>query len=192
MSKYDHPTRKELIAASRSSGTTVEKHLPKCNWCDLYFELIKRYSFTGEVPLTSAPQSWIDKAVSIAVKTEKIQSLKSLVARIAFDSWAMPMPEGVRGETMIQERRLRFEVNDKSFDVRAEYRRNHWDFTARITDPQGQPIKGKLLAGKKELMADENGFYQWSSKKPPKGLELLIERDRIEIPELSWKKFRPE
>lgn len=192
MIKNTHPTRKELILAVRLGGADVGKHLTDCSWCHLYFGLLTKYPLAGELPFSNAPLSWIEKAISIAAKPDRARGLKSLIARISFDSWARPVPEGVRGEALILERRLRFDAANKTFDLRAEYRQNHWDFTAQITDREGKIVDGTLLAGKKELNADEQGFYQWSSVRPPQKVKLLTDEDEIEIPELSWKKSRPE
>lgn len=187
-----HPTRKELILGAQGIGAIAKKHLAGCSWCHLYFGLLAKYQFSGELPLPNAPQSWIDKAVLIAAMPNRIGKLKSIIAGISFDSWARPVLQGVRGETMRQERRILFETADTKFDVRAEYRRNHWDFTAKVTDAAGNIADCTLMVGKKVLTADEQGFYQWSSARPPQEFRLLTDEEEIEIPELSWKKSRPE
>ncbi|MGH8015101.1 MAG: hypothetical protein ACREBV_02815 [Candidatus Zixiibacteriota bacterium] len=183
-----HPARQELLAAIRSGENTYKEHFSVCNWCGLYFELLSKFELAGEIPFPSAPNVWVKKAVAIAAEAEKTDLLKSTIARIVFDSWAAPAAVGIRGEALVQERRLRMEAPKISFDLRAERRKNHWDFTARITDEQGKVIKGTLMAGKKELKADEDGFYQWSSARPPQDFRLLTSEGEIEIPELTWKK----
>ncbi len=187
-----HPTRKKLIGAARGSSTVPKEHLADCSWCHLYFALLTKYQLAGELPFTNAPQAWIDKAVLIAAKSGRWKGLKKFIAGLSFDSWSGSIPEGVRGEAMLQERRLLFESGHNLFDLRAERRRNRWDFTAQITDRQGKTIDCTLLAGTKELSADELGFYQWSSVKPPQKFELITEAGVIVIPELSWKKSRAE
>ncbi len=187
-----HPTRKELILAARLDSAAVGKHLAGCSWCYLYFGLLAKYQFAGQLPLAHAPQSWIDKAVFIAGKPDRTKGLKSLIAGLSFDSWAIPALEGVRGETMSQERRVRFETADQKFDLRAEHHRNRWNFTAKITDSEGHNVDCTLVAGKKELLSDEHGFYQWTSVSPPLEFRLVTAEDEIKIPELSWKKPQPE
>jgi len=187
-----HPTRKELIIAARTGSAIPKEHLGSCGWCNEYFELLRLFEFAGELPLVDAPQSWINRAVTVAEKPDKLKTLKSLVASIAFDSWSMPVPQGIRGETLMQERRISFGAANKTLDLRAEHRKNRWDFTARITDQSGHPVDCTLVVGKRELKADDAGFYQWSSVRPPKSFKLLTVEGEIETPELSWKKSQPE
>ncbi len=187
-----HPSRSELIQAARQSSPVFEKHMAACNWCQLYLELLTRFQMAGQLPFVSAPEAWVNRAVSIAAKSGLMGDIKRLVARITFDSWAMPVPEGARGEALIQERRIRFEANDKLFDLRAEHRKNHWDFTAKVTDRGGLAVDCTVIAGKKELSADKNGFYQWTSIKPPRDFKIVTETDEIVVPELMWKKSPQE
>ena len=184
----NHPSRKELLSALGSKDKNVNIHLTECNWCSLYFELLSIFNFAGEIPLPSAPASWIEQAISVPnASSGKSGKIKSLLARVVFDSWAIPASVGVRGEALIQERRIRFDVSDYNFDLRAERRKNQWDFTARITDEFGQDFSCILVVGQKEIRPDEDGFYQWSSAKPPRNIKLLTGAGEFEIPELSWK-----
>lgn len=183
-----HPNRNEIIIAAKGSSAAIKNHLADCDWCSLYFEFLSRFQSAGLLPLNNAPQAWIERAVAIASERSLAGEFKRLAAKITFDSWAMPLPQGVRGEVLIQERRIRFEANDKLFDLRAEHRKKHWDFTAKVTDRAGHAVDCTLIAGKKELEADENGFYQWTSIKPPSDLKIKTETGEIIIPELKWKK----
>jgi len=185
-----HPSRKELILAARGAGTIAQAHLDECNWCSLYFEFYTKFSLAGELPLVSAPKSWIEKAIAVGKKPAKSSPIESLVARLLFDSWAMPVPAGVRGAGVFEERRVCFEALGKTFDLRAEHRQNRWNFTAKITDKSGIPADWAVLVGNGEHIPDADGFYQWSSARPPKKIRLLSDRSEIETPELSWKKSR--
>lgn len=183
----DHPNRQELISAARTGGEKFSKHLKDCDWCRTFFELSQKYQVAGELQLEDAPQNWVAQAVALAEKETITGKLKSLVATLTFDSWSMPLPAGVRGEGLLQERRIRFEIQDKKLDLRAEHRRNRWDFVARVTDSEGRHVECTLLAGKKELTADKDGFYQWSSVRPPVKFSILTKEGELKTPELSWK-----
>ena len=187
-----HPTRKELILAARGDAVIDNAHIAGCDWCSLYFELFSKFPLAGELPLVSAPKPWIEKAMAVAEIPAKSTVLKSLVARLSFDSWSMPAPEGVRGAGVFEERRICFEVSGKIFDLRAEHRQNRWDFTAKITDKLGIPADWVVTVGNEEHFPDTDGFYQWSSVRPPKKIRLLSDDGEIETPELSWKKSRQE
>ena len=185
-----HPTRKDLILAARGAGIIANAHIAGCSRCSLYFELYSKFPLAGELPLVSAPKSYIEKAIAVAGKSAKSSLLKSLVARLSFDSWAMPVPEGVRGAGVFEERRICFEVSGKTFDLRAEHRQNRWDFTAKITDKSGMPANWAVMVGNVEHSPDIDGFYQWSSVRPPKKILLHSDEGEIETPEITWKKPR--
>lgn len=186
----NHPTRKELILTARGLGNISKEHLNECSWCRLYLELYSKFPVAGELPFINAPMSWTERAIIIGEKSAKGFKLESLIARLTFDSWGRPLPEGVRGAGVTDERRVSFDVAGKTFDIRAEHRQDLWEFTAKITDKSGIPTGWILKAGKVQITADEDGFYQWSSIHPPKKFKLFSHDGEIETPELSWKKSR--
>ncbi len=181
-----------MILAARGAGGIVKGHLAECSWCGLYFEFLSRYPLAGELPLVDAPRIWIKKAIAVGTKPAIGVELKSLVAKLSFDSWAMPVPEGIRGAGIMEERRVCFEAAGKTFDLRAEHKQNRWDFTAKITDETGIATEWALMIGQEEHIPNADGFYQWSSVRPPKKIRLRSEQNEIETPELSWKKSRQE
>lgn len=183
----NHPNRKELIMAAKSGSNEYSEHFKSCDWCRTYFEMLKEFHVAGVLPLVDAPKNWVNKAAAVGDKVSVSRKLKSLVAILTFDSWAMPQPAGVRSEGVMQERRVRFEISGKIFDLRAEHRRNKWDFVARVTDGSGKSVDCTIVTGKKELNSNEDGFYLWSSVRPPSKFKLLTETGELEIPELSWK-----
>ena len=178
--------------AARSAVQIAQAHLAECTWCSLFFELYSKYSLAGELPLVSAPKAWIDKAIGISKKPVKSSLLKSIVARLSFDSWAMPAAAGVRGAGVTDERRVCFEMSGKTLDLRAEHRQNRWDFTAKITDKAGLPADWTLMVGNVEHFPDDAGFYQWSAVRPPKKIKLISDEGEIETPEINWKKSQQE
>ncbi len=189
---HSHPTRTELIAAARGGTAVAGEHLSSCDWCSLYFELYSEFSFAGELALVSAPRSWIDKAMAVAVNSSERSPLKSLFARLSFDSWATAVPQGVRSAGAMEERRVTFDAVGKTLDIRAEHRQNLWEFTAKITDKSGNPAGWILVVGSEKITANEDGFYQWSSVRPPKKFKLLSHDGEFETSELLWKKSRPQ
>jgi hypothetical protein len=184
----NHPERSELIRAARTVSSGFAEHLSSCEWCRDFCELLRVYHVAGALPLADAPQYLIEKALAVSQRAGVGRKLKSLAAKLIFDSWSMPLPAGVRSEGLLQERRIRFEISDKTLDLRAEHRQNHWDFVARVTDSQGEAVDCTLIAGKKELTVNEDGFYQWSSVRPPAKFKLRTGQNELETPELSWKK----
>jgi hypothetical protein len=90
----------------------------------------------------------------------------------------------------VDDRRLRFESAGISLDLRAERQKKGWFFMARATGKNIDKSMAILNVDRKTLIADRNGFYEWSSNRPPKNLSLVSEKFSIQIPEIVWKKPR--
>jgi hypothetical protein len=182
-----HPNRRELLDAARSNGHDFDDHLRTCEQCKELFELFRAYQVAGNLPLAEAPEAWILKAVDLARQSRALAGIKNLLARLSFDSWAMPVSVGVRGGEAQQERRLRFEVDDLLLDLRAEKRKQGWDFIAQLTGSRVTEGEFRLLVSNQELRVNDEGFYQWSSKRPPRQIRLRSDNYVVAIPDISWK-----
>ena len=135
-----HLKRQELIQAARHGGADFADHLDRCTDCADAVALLQRYSVAGRIRLPDAPVGWIENAVRLAHETSVLGRATSLVARLVFDSWLMPQPVGVRGEGLSNDRRVRFENDLVTFDLRAERERKNWSFVAHISGSPGVDI----------------------------------------------------
>ena len=152
--------------------------------------MVTTYPVTGKLPLPEPPDPWVAKAVALARRPESLgEKLGRLVASLTFDSWSLPAPAGVRGLAPLTQRRIRFETESVSLEIRAEKKAQQWSFVAQAT---GVPAADcKLILHRRSLSADAYGFFQWSSKTPPRSLILTAGNRVIEVPELSWKMPKP-
>lgn len=186
-----HLHRKELIALARKLPGTANEHLSECAECRDAVELLREFNLAGHSRLQDAPAGWIERAAALAQKRPSLEKIRKAVAAIVFDSWATPQPVGVRGQATVGERRLRFEADRFTFDLRAEQLPGEWAFVAQVTSESLPLDSFALSTEKKELNADTAGFFQWTAARPPKKILLRSDDTEIEIPELSWKKNRP-
>ncbi|MFH2034821.1 MAG: hypothetical protein ABIJ45_00320 [Candidatus Zixiibacteriota bacterium] len=179
-------SRKQLMEHALGRSTAMSNHLAECSECRQWLCLLKTYCMVDRSPLMDAPKSWIKKAVALAENSGSIKNRIVRVAQQIFDSWAIPIPVGVRGEKLFDDRRIRFESDGLIFDLQAIFRKNQWGFVARIlgdTEPTTVLKVDKAVIG-----ADSTGFYQWSGKLPPKKMSLLSNKFHIKLPELKWAK----
>jgi hypothetical protein len=162
--------------------------LRTCDECREWVNLFRIFDIAEYEPLPDAPPVWIDRAISLMTDTKVIKKIRHFVADLAFDSWVMPHPVGVRGINHFDHRRIRFEKNDVIFDIRVEHRDRDWSFVGQVIS--GLDINFILKMETTAIFADSSGLYQWSGKKPPKKMSLHSSDFIIEIPELKWKKSR--
>lgn len=184
-----HLTRQQIIEAARGQEVTVSDHLRECAECSELVSLISTYLVAGKLHLPDAPIGWVQRAIEIGKSSAVFDQIKSFVARVVFDSWAMPQPVGVRGESVESDRRMRFESEEIRFDLRAEKQTRGWAFVAQVKGQSKSPIQ--LEADKKKLLPDSAGLYQWSGSRPPRKITLRSDEFVIELPELTWKKPQP-
>ncbi|PWB72551.1 hypothetical protein C3F09_06515 [candidate division GN15 bacterium] len=151
--------------------------------------MLVRFRVAGKLVLPEPPSAWVDLAHQIAAHQSVAASLRTALARLVFDSWALPEPVGVRGGAAIEQRRVRFESSPVTVDLRAEHLKSGWAFVAQVTGVEhGQ---ARLNADRKVLALDEHGICQWSDPKPPKKLTVVTSTHSVELPELTWRTKPP-
>ena len=161
-------------------------HLADCAECRDYVLMLRSLNATNRLPLADAPKAWIDRAAALAESEGALKRTVRILADLIFDSWTVPHPIGVRGQTATDQRRLQFETPELTFDLHAERRDTDWAFVAQASGTQAE-MTG-LKVGNKTVVPDSGGMYQWSSKQPPKRISLITERAVIDLPELVWKR----
>ncbi len=181
-----HLTRQEIIEAVRAQGVTKASHLDECAECRELVNLVQVFAVAGKIHLPDAPVGWVERAIALGANSPAVGGIRSFVAKIVFDSWAMPLPMGVRGESVQSDRRLRFETESVKFDLRAEKLDRGWSFVAQVKGMIDSSLQ--IEADAKKLLPDSVGLYQWSGSRPPRKITLRSDEFVIELPELTWKK----
>lgn len=147
--------------------------------------MLVRFAVAGNLPLTEPPEAWVVRAQKLAKRESLVSSVKSVLARLVFDSWASPQPVGVRGEAAIEQRRVRFEAAPVAVDIRAEHLKTGWSFVAQVTGVDYE--QAKLSADRQLFALDEHGICQWSHSKPPKKIAVVTTTQSVELPGIPWK-----
>lgn len=187
-----HLSRQELIKAVRRRPFVLDGHLKSCAECRDSVILLKAFDVSGCLPLPDAPSPWVERAASLAKKNVGVlEGVKTIMAKLTFDSWAVPRPIGVRGQSSLSDRRIRFESESMVFDLRAERKTTGWAFVAQVTT-EGPAVAPTILEiGKRKLHADPGGLFQWTSSRPLTSVTVRSGNTIIVIPELAWKRPRP-
>lgn len=199
--------RNEMIEAAAglnaAAVSKIEARVRTDRALALEYRLLSLFQFAGIVRLAQAPKALLAKVNSLpqvtgARKLEQISSgIREILGAVAFDSWVMPQPVGVRGSAGaagaagaggLDERRLRLEAAGITFDLRAEKSPSGWDFVGRLSGPLAESEKFAAHIGSKKIECGSAEFYQWSSAYPPRRLVLQSHDTKITFPELSWKK----
>jgi hypothetical protein len=177
------------LDAAKGKSVRLQKHLDGCPECREAAELLRQFSLAGKLSLPQPPTGWTERAKALALKPTGHGIVARLLARVAFDSWAVVQPVGVRGMSSLGHRRMRFESGALALDLRAEKSKEGWAFVAQVQGSEGQ--LPQLRANRKILHPDANGVYQWSSNLPPRTIFLSTNELTIELPNLTWKTPRP-
>ena len=185
-----HTKRQDLIRASKgiSTSATTDRHIAQCEDCRDFFEIYKRFPVSGLLPLTDAPSGWITKAAQIMTAGRLATAIKRLAATLSFDSWSQPALVGVRSVGSVSERRIRFETDGVLFDLRVEQEKQGYLMTARLTR-QDEPCPGFVVTHTAGVVgADVDGYYEWTSPRPPKKISLKSNDVEIVLPEIVWNR----
>jgi hypothetical protein len=183
----EHPTRQALLDAVSSKNPQVLEHMKNCEDCRALFELLEAYQVAGELPLPDAPLSWVQKAEKLADMRTIRSEVTRLTAALSFDSWALATAAGVRSAGTTSERRLRFQAEALSFDLRIEQNGRQWNCVGRLTGDRIDTSLFCVESNKLNIEPNEDGFYQWLSTVPPRKLRLSSPETVIDLPEIVWR-----
>lgn len=183
-----HIRRQELIRAAKSGSisTTSERHIANCDDCSEFRDLFARFPVSGNIPLIDAPAGWVTKAIEIMQPGRVASAMRRLAAKLSFDSWSQPALAGVRSVGSVSERRIRFETDGILFDLRVEQERQGYLMTARLTQAN-EPCSGFVVTHSTGVVgAASDGYFEWTSHRPPKKITLKSNDLEIALPEIVW------
>jgi len=186
----DHCLPNELWQAARSRSRLpllTEQHLAGCEECSTLWSLIQSFALAPSAPLVHAPSGWVEQAVSIAGAKAVSKKLAALVGKLRFDSWAVVAPATLRGSAGEPSRRLTWEAEDWSIDLRAENTSAGWNCTAQVLDAGKAKSGVEFRIGSLRIRTDDAGLATWSSARPPKKIEVSDQTRSLELGPLSWK-----
>lgn len=185
-----HLTRQELLEVAQGKPGYDLTHLDNCEQCRIELGLLSHYRMAGRIALPEPPTAWVNKAISLASSQPSLaERVGRVIAELTFDSWSLPAPAGVRGTAPLTQRRLRLEASPIILEIRAEKKAHQWSFVAQAAGTS--PAECRLEVGGNRMQPDGDGFFQWSSKTPPRSLILTAGNLVLEAPELSWKMPKP-
>ena len=183
----DSYKREELITAIRQGRLSSDQigELPEDERS--FAILLRDFDFAGEDHLFDAPETVIRKAESLLDTRVASGRPKSLLAKLVFDSWAMPLPAGVRGSATADDRRMRFDLEPFVFDLRVEKQGRTYHCIAEIAGPEDTADRFTVTVDNRKIKAGDEGLFEWSSSKPPRRMAVAIDNEPpVELPELSW------
>jgi hypothetical protein len=129
----------------------------------------------------------VEQAIALAGARSLAGRLRKLAATLQFDSWLSPSPAVLRGAAGGISRRLGWEVESWSIDLRAEKVVSGWNFTA-LVEAGGEPAAGVVIkAGSTSLRTDHAGLATWTAAKPPKSLRVSDDVRSAQLGPLIWQ-----
>lgn len=189
--KAHHLTDMELREALTKSAELLPKnrqlHLQQCSECLLALHLMQSFPVGGRLPLTSAPATLIARAQGIPEEKASRSIIERLVtaATLLFDSWASPLPAGVRSEQR-NTRRLRYSASGCELDLQFTHGVQGWQGTARAVATVDTTALA-IRIGRRTYLPDSAGFVTWQTVRPPRGLSVVAGSSVVLQASLNWK-----
>ena len=185
-----NPARRQDLIKAIENGKLPQSLLQSLTEDEkIFVELYRKFPTAGLDSPVDAPAALVKQAYEISVSTPISERLRSLVANLVFDSWATPQAAGVRGPTGTDHRSLQFGADNAIVLLRAEKQRGEWHFLVELTDADLPPSQWSLKVGSRKIERTDSGLFEWSSKRPPKSVDLLCDDgSTIQLPEISWKR----
>lgn len=184
----NHMTRQQLLTAGTVAEDQWPDHLRTCQVCQQALIMLQQFPLVGRLHLPEPPEAWVKKAKALAAPGAVTTLVTKLVGRLAFDSWLLPSPAGVRGGAATSDRRLRYEVDPVILDIRIERRGKIWSSVAQISGTGGKSVN--LLINGRVIPLGTGGMAQQSGSQPPRHISLQVDDQTVELPEVSWRNRR--
>jgi len=162
-------------------------HLASCAECTTLWAAIRQFPQAQTARLDHAPSAWIERAVAVARGKSVVGRLTKLVARLQFDSWASPAPVVLRSGSGRPARRLGWQADTWSLDLRIEDTPEGWSCTAQVLE-SGRAQSGiEIRSGAMKTLTDDAGLATWTSARPPRILHATLGAHAAQFGPLSWQ-----
>ena len=185
----DHCTREEILEGARAGKlrrNQARDHLQGCNECRAFWELACLFSGASGDPLAQAPTGWIEHAAALARTPGRAKRAAQAMGRLVFDSWAAPATAGLRGQSEHDTRRLAWESEDWSVELRAESVPEGWEVVAQVSR-DGHPQRGiELTFGSERVHTDISGMAVWSGRRPPRTIGVHTADGDMKLERVKW------
>ncbi len=175
-----------MLKAIRSGVTPFQDHLDNCPDCNEMFLLLSRYACAGSAPLASSSPRQLGRLEKIGRRMPSWSPSNVIQGILKVDSWALIPAVQLRDAAGGLERRLHLEAGDYSLELVAEQQRESWAFVARVYREGKVSHDFVLKAGAQKILAEDDGFYHWTSARTPRTLKLISEAFRIDFQKVSW------
>ena len=182
----NHMTRKQITLTAGLSEDKWPKHVQTCEICRQSVMMLQQFPMTGRLHLVDPPDAWVNNVKVLAAKPTVRSLVTHLVGRLVFDSWLLPTPAGVRGFAATTDRRLRYEVDSVTVDMRVERHGRVWSSVAQISGAEGKTVN--LLINGRVILLGTGGMAQHSGSQPPRQIALRVDDREAILPEVSWRR----
>jgi hypothetical protein len=107
-------------------------------------------------------------------------------ATTAYDSWRSSPATVLRDAARGMERRLRFIAGKISLELVVERRPEGYSFVARCYRGGRPSTEYILKVGRERLQPEYRSCYFWTSRKPPRNMQLLSPFLKVDLDRVQW------
>ncbi len=184
--KKRHPDRSEIIKAALSGRNRISDHIRRCQSCREYSELLSRFKLAGRSPLKQPAGRHIWAIENICLLEESRRPDRVMRGKLAVDSWQTVPQVALRDNTSSLERRLVLQAGTITLGISAEQYQGRWEFVGRVYRDGDVSREFVVQAGRLKIPVQDEGFYHWSSQKPPQTIRLLSPAVQVEFGKVTW------
>ena len=181
-----HPSRAAMLKAVESGSVPFASHLEKCAACRVQFELMQSFAHPGGESLTTSGADAVSRLAVIPHLERRRLPERRLSGSLAQDSWAQLPAVALRDAAIGLERRIRLVAGSIALELVAERQADGWEFVARVYRNEETSSEFVLKAGARKLLSKSEGFYHWSSNRPPRTFELISPSVHVNFDKVSW------
>jgi hypothetical protein len=176
-----------MVAAARSGTVPFGEHLKVCPQCRELFAMMKDLPKKRLQRLEHADPEAVASFAAIPIVVESRRAAARLRGTVRFDSWQELPAANLRDVATAVERRVALEADGVVLELSAERRSGEWEFVGRVYI-DGAPTREYVLkAGRRTVAPDRNGYFYFTSSRPPGMLQLLSPAATIAFEKLSWQ-----
>lgn len=182
----NHPDRSELMAAATKRRNPFAAHLKVCRECRIIYQLMSKVSQQGGPDIECTTEEAVIRHVQIPLLHDKSSSVRTIPGTVVYDSWFDRAAVNIRDVTFGHVRRIKMKAGKTSLEIVAERHEGGWSFVARIYEKNAVSFKYVLTVGSKRLLSKAQGFYHWSSIRPPRIIKVKADNTEIVFERLQW------
>jgi len=171
--KTRHPERDQIVQAVRSGVVPFRDHLEECESCRSVYEFLLLCHRVECTDFEEAHPAAVNRHAALPLVIGDWTPRNSQIGRTVRDSWINLPATVTRDAAMGLERSLRLSAGPIALELVGDRSPEGWRFVARCYRRGAATGEFVLKVGRERLQPGLHECYSWTSRKPPRRIQLL-------------------